>query len=209
LNSLVAFHKLNRMEFARSTIVTCLAFFAVVYSLWGGPYVLRPMDLAAKAKVAPVQFTILDFLSLTAYLAVPLAFVAGISKVGPGERAAAEFIMWGGGLIAVLIWWGSVRTAAKAGIRHTGKRLLMVGVVVPLTYPMSLISGFVIAGLLVEHFAGGKTAPAWVYIVITAWLAYFFIARRVVVWILSADAEKPQASDPWSEPDSTANPSEI
>jgi hypothetical protein len=193
------------MELVRHVIVPCLAFFAVVFSFWGGPYVLRPMDRAAKAKVAPVQFTILDFLSLTAYLAVPLAIVAGISKVGPGERAAAEFIMWGGGLIAVLIWWGSVRTAAKAGIHHTGKRLLMVGVVVPLTYPMSLLSGFGIAGLLMEHFAGGKTAPAWVYFVIAAWLAYFFLARRVVVWILSADAEKPQTSDPWSEPDSAAD----
>jgi hypothetical protein len=185
----------------REAIFPVLALAAVLFGFWGGPYVLRPMDKAAKAKFAPVQFTILDFFSLTAYYAVPLAFVAAISKSAPGGQFAANTILIGGGSVATLIWWGSVRTAAKAGIRHTWKRLLMIGLIVPLTYPMSLMGGGFVVNLIYQLIRRGQTAPLWFYLIIPAWIAYFFIARRVVLWILSADAPKEETGDPWSDED--------
>ncbi len=193
------------MDGSHEIIAGVLAVAVVLFGFWGGPYVLRPMDLAAKAKTAPVQFTILDFFSLTAYFAVPLAVVGNISRTGPGGQAAVNILLIGGTVIAVLIWWGSVRTAAKAGIHHTAKRFLMVGIIVPITYPMSLMGGFAIAAILMENFRHGKAVPQWLYLVSMVWLLYFVIARRIVVWILSADVPKEVEGNPWSNSEGIAS----
>jgi hypothetical protein len=183
-------------------MAVALAFIALGFSFWGGAFVLRPMDQAAKAKTAPVQFTILDFFSLTAYFAVPLALVAGIARNEPGAQRAMLITAIGGCLVAWLIWWGSVRTAAKAGIRHVWKRLLMIGLVVPLTYAVTLVGGAYVCWLIGDRAAHDKPTSLWFYLIIATWAAYFFIARRIVLWILSADAPKEAVGNPWSESDS-------
>jgi hypothetical protein len=54
------------------------AFFISIF-LWvaatfgPGIYMLRPLDRAARQRTSRVQFTIVDFLALTAHLSIPLA----------------------------------------------------------------------------------------------------------------------------------------
>src|SRR5262245_7175140 len=100
----------------RDLVVALLAMAVVFTRFCGAAFVLQPLDRAAKAKRALVQFTILDFLSLTAYFAVPLAVVAHFAKNQPGSRDDVTIQMISGCFIAWIIWWGSVRTAAKAGV---------------------------------------------------------------------------------------------
>jgi hypothetical protein len=176
-----------------------LALLAMAISFTGGFLVLRPMDRAAKAKVAPVQFTILDFLSLTAYFAVPLGFTARLARAEGARHGAVTTLMVIGCGVAWLIWWGSVRTAAKAGIRHPWKRLLMIGMIVPMTYAVTLIGGAIVARFVGNCAFGLQAATPAAAALVAAWLAYFVIARRIVVWILSADAPTVEAVDLWGE----------
>jgi hypothetical protein len=187
------------MDAERQLAAAALAVAVVTLSFFCAALVLQPMDRAARAKVALIQFTVLDFLSLTAYLAVPLAAVAQLTKNQPGSRDGNTTWMVIGCAVAGLIWWGSVRTAAKAGIRHPWKRLLMIAVIVPLTYAVALVGGLYV-GFQIGHYVGNRQpAPPLFYFATLSWLAYFLIARRLVVWILSADAAKAQANGPWSD----------
>ena len=174
-------------------ILTCIA------SPFVAAWVLRPMDKAARWKRAPVQFTMLDFLSLTAYFSIPLGLSSRIR--GDSSEARGGFIVLsiGGCLIAFLIWWGSVRTAARAGINNPKKRLLMIGAIVPLTYAIGLVGGPAAGLFLASGFERpGQVLPgAWVLPPLVG--ALFLACRRTVTWILAHDMPRKTAKNPWTE----------
>ena len=174
------------------------AVLAACFGLFGGVWALRPVELAARARQYRVQFTILDFLALISYFAVPLGLMAAVGERSREEPAFALILSIGGCFVAWVIWWSGVRRASQAGVRDSRKRLLLIGVIVPLTYAVCIV-GTLMVPVMIVHFLGGKPpAPVWVYAVIMAWVGYFWGVRRGVQWVLKAEAPKVEATDPWS-----------
>ncbi len=152
-----------------------------------GIYVLRPLDRAARQRRAAVQFTLLDFFALTAHISVPLAFIGQFSTQS-GSRSVDVILVGFGCFSACLIWWGTVRTAARAGIAQPLKRFLMIGIVVPITFVASFAFGIFLPYLACRPFVdrnGGS--PLWLYFVTAGLAALFIAARRIVDWILRPD----------------------
>jgi len=120
---------------------------------------------------------------------------------GDSSEARGGFIVLsiGGCLIAFLIWWGSVRTAARAGINNPKKRLLMIGAIVPLTYAIGLVGGPAAGLFLASGFERpGQVLPgAWVLPPLVG--ALFLACRRTVTWILAHDMPRKTAKNPWTE----------
>jgi hypothetical protein len=157
------------------------------------------MDSAARWKRAPVQFTMLDFLSLTAYFAVPLGLCAQMDRSDAREMATYLVLNGLGMLIASLIWWGSVRTAARAGIVNARKRLLMIGLLVPATYALGLVGGPASGVFLIRHAATSLTVSIWIWLLPIGILGLFLGFRFAVKWILAADRHVAKPETPWSE----------
>ena len=174
-------------------IVTCLA------SPFAAAWVLRPMDKAARWKKAPVQFTMLDFLSLTAYFAVPLGLSSRVRGDSPEANSGFIGLSACGCLIAFLIWWGSVRTAARAGINNPKKRLLMIGAIVPVTYAIGLVGGPAAGLFLAWGFEHALQAPLWAWLLPLLVGASFVALRETVGWILAHDVPRKSAANPWSD----------
>jgi hypothetical protein len=174
-------------------ILTCFA------SPFVAAWVLRPMDNAARWKRAPVQFTMLDFLSLTAYFSIPLGLSSRIRGDSAEARGGFIVLSIGGCLIAFLIWWGSVRTAARAGISNPRKRLLMIGVIVPLTYAIGLVGGPIAGLLLASDFQRPLQIPLWAWLLPVFVVGSFIACRKIVGWILAHDAPRKIAQNPWSD----------
>jgi hypothetical protein len=172
--------------------------FLLVLLLWivstfgPGIYMLRPLDRAARLKLAVVQFTLVDFLALTAHLSIPLGLVGPLSSSRIGDRGFQIVLVFFGCFAAFLIWWGTVRTAARAGIHQPLKRLLMIGFVVPIAFVSAIAFGIVFPMLLWTPFYD-PTDPhpsGFLLLAISIGLiAVFVVCRRLVDWILRPDIE--------------------
>ncbi len=190
-------HLRSRIPFAfRRTVQAMIeaAVFVIVLILWvaatfgPGIYVLRPLDRAARQRKARIQFTITDFLALTAHLSIPLGLIGPLSSARVGDRNYEVVLVAFGCLAAFLIWWGTVRTAASAGITRPLKRLLMIGLVVPVAYVSAIVFG-VLCPMLVLPFFRNPSADSWLYLLAMGLVAVFIACRRLVDWILQPEVE--------------------
>src|SRR5690349_19772915 len=104
---------------AGKVIFGCALFLLPIIGTFGcGAYILRPLDRAARKRKQSVHFTIIDALALVTHLSIPLGFIGRINRE---ERSNAGTLVGFGCFAAVLIWYGTVATAARAGITHPMK----------------------------------------------------------------------------------------
>src|SRR5262245_31123228 len=150
-----------------------------------GVYVLRPLDRAARRSKLPTQFTIVDFFSLTAHIAIPLGLIGAISTTDRAVREPQIMLTACCCVAATLIWWGTMKTASRAGITQGAKRTLMVAIVVPVTYVAAIIAAPLLMILLCQRLFGSAAAPFWLYVLDAASVAALIGCRKTVDWILA------------------------
>ncbi len=97
-----------------------------------GRWMLGPLDDAARNRRYPVQFTLMDFLTLVFLLQIPLGLVH--STMPYTQSWAIALLDVFGWTACSLIWWGSVRTLSRAGIHRPGQRILLAAVCIPVAY---------------------------------------------------------------------------
>lgn len=164
-----------------------------------GAYVLGPLDAAAEAKKLPLHYTLVDFFALFVQLSIPLAWLTNAARDAGAERTRVQAILVVVCVGVLLVWWGTVRSAASAGIRHPQKRFLMIGVFVPLTYVAALAvvcSPVVLLSALFNQDGKATLISGGIAIISAAVLV---VSRRAVKWCLSADAPKAPVNDLWTE----------
>jgi hypothetical protein len=107
-------------------------------------WVLGPLDVAAKGRHGPFQFTLGDFLGLFFLAQVPTAALML-------DRREAWLIVVFGWFAFGLMWLGGVHTLSRAGITNPWHRAAFVAVVIPGS----------VAGLLAMAFCGVGVGVAW------------------------------------------------
>lgn len=136
--------------------VTCLAM-AI------GRWVFHPVEWAAQQRELPPQYSIADFLCLFFLIQLPMAlvhgYVGGAESRRPGDELdrAAPWILDAFAWFACgMMWWLSVRTLSRAGIRNPWSRAIFLVVVVPVALVGALgipiLSAIILTGL-------GRLAP--------------------------------------------------
>ncbi len=106
-----------------------------------GRWSFGPIDDAAKSRMYPVQFSMIDLLSLVVLFQLPMAAIRSLVGGMGGddwERDGVWFVyawmLYGAGwLVSGLYWWTSVRTLSRAGIHNPWHRAFFVAVVLPAT----------------------------------------------------------------------------
>ena len=102
-----------------------------------GIWVFRPLDRAAKDRLCPTQFTIVDFFCLFFIVQAPTALIH--SKTFAKEAGAAVYVLDGFVWICCgLIWWKSVEVMSRAGIHRPWHRIVFLTVVFPVTLVASI-----------------------------------------------------------------------
>ncbi|MBN1588307.1 MAG: hypothetical protein JW888_02210 [Pirellulales bacterium] len=103
------------------------------------PWIARPLDLAAKDRQHPTQFTIVDFLCLFVLVQAPTALIHAI-KNEPGVQIEAIYLLDGFAWISVgLIWWKCVEIMSRAGIQKPRHRVVLLLFVLPVTVAGPLV----------------------------------------------------------------------
>ena len=169
--------------------VLAVAAVPIAGTFGSGIYVLRPLDRAARKRRLPTQFTIVDFLALVTHLSIPLGLMGPASKYYEGTRGPALVLIVFGCLAAFLIWCGTVATAAKAGITQPLKRLLMIGLVVPVTFVAAFAFGPTLLYLVCTPFTDGKPPSLWLGLLAVVTGGVLLACRRTVDWILAPTRE--------------------
>lgn len=101
-------------------------------------WTLEPVNRAARNRRAPVQFMLVDFLCLVVLLQLALALVHAFFSTRD-IPTAGWFFAYGAAWFAFgLMWWLSVQTLSRAGIRHAWRRAVFLAFVVPLTVYASI-----------------------------------------------------------------------
>jgi MFS family permease len=180
-------------------IFGCALFLLPILGTFGcGAYILRPLDRAARKRKQSVHFTIIDALALVTHLSIPLGFIGRISERDGRSGSGAGVLVGFGCFAAVLIWYGTVATAARAGITHPMKRLLMIGLIVPLSFVATIVFGPLLSMLLYNLFAPtyDHISP-WLYLLEIGLAVIIIGCRRAVDWIL----REPEAATPVDETD--------
>jgi uncharacterized membrane protein YidH (DUF202 family) len=177
--------------------------FGLVITCAAGLYVLRPLDRAAKKNKCPTRFTIVDFLALIAHLSVPLALFTKFSRGSSGAEGALIMLAGFGCFAAALIWWGTVKTAARAGITDPKKRFFMIALIVPITFCAAIVVGSLAMYLLVVPWTGlGDRITVWPYLLEIGMIVTLIVCRRTTLWILKAPEVPSPPENLWAETES-------
>ncbi len=101
-----------------------------------GRWSFGPIDDAAKSRMYPAQFSMIDLLSLVVLFQLPMAAIRWLVRELPTDPAE-QFTVWmlygAGWLVSGLCWWTSVRTLSRAGIHNPWHRAFFVAVILPAT----------------------------------------------------------------------------
>jgi MFS family permease len=182
------------MQTAEDIVVEILKFLGglllvavpIVATFGSGIYVLRPLDRAARRFKNTVHFTIIDALALVTHLSIPLGFVGRISRYDGGSRGQEYLLVGFGCFAAIMIWSATVATAARAGITEPTKRLMMIGLIVPLTFVVTIVFGPLLSVLLYHLFHLSDRISPWLYVLEVSLAVLIIGCRRAVDWILKA-----------------------
>jgi hypothetical protein len=155
-----------------------------------GTWIVGPMDKAARNIQAPTQFYVSDALGLALLLQLATLLPAWIIRHSPGQISTAVFVgalVWGA---TAIIWWASIGSMSRAGVRQLSKRFVFSVVVLPLA--LACIAGpIIITATLVGAVARLVEHPAdWPFAAILAAgdLAIFglaYLGRRATLWVLA------------------------
>lgn len=151
---------------------------AIAPLVWVARTILAPIDRAARSRVAPVSFSIGDFLCLFLAIQLPLAIIyrfVGDGTEGPYWTLTA--ITW---VVAPLIWYACARTLSKAQVTNGRDRVVFLGLIMPLVY----YGVIPFVGLGIAIFSSvTKGFPISIRWHLVAWLALallFYVSGRFV-----------------------------
>jgi hypothetical protein len=96
-------------------------------------WIARPLDLAAKNRRHPTQFTIVDFLCLFVLVQAPTALIHSIKTGGAtGISEYEPFLLDAYAWAAIgVIWWKAAQITSRAGINTPWHRVVLLLVVLP------------------------------------------------------------------------------
>jgi hypothetical protein len=184
-------------------LLVLVAGLALVATLVGiaavtGAGVLRPLDQAAKKSKLPLQFTLGDFFCLFLLIQLPTGLLHfWLSPLEDPEIWVFDGLAW---VCCGLMWWVSVRTLSRAGIRNPWHRGVFLVLVLPVAYFGSIVSAILWPVLCVLAFQdigrGDLSRVASIGAVQVALLTAVFVCRhftRRMVAAAEAPAENPFA----------------
>ncbi len=133
-----------------------------VLALAIGRWIFNPVEQAARKREFPPQYSIADFLCLFFLIQLPMALVHGYfgggrSRFVVGELARAapwilDIFAW---FACGMMWWLSVRTLSRAGVRNPRSRAIFLVVVVP----VALVGALGIPIVSIAMVAGADSLP--------------------------------------------------
>ncbi|NLE38503.1 MAG: hypothetical protein GX621_10810 [Pirellulaceae bacterium] len=160
------------------------------------PWVVRPLDRAAKARQRPTQFTIVDFLCL---FVLAQFFTALIHSIRPGrEEEVQEWVPY---LLDVyawisigLIWWKCAEIMSRAGIDKPWHRVVLLLFVLPVTAvgPLSPFILVIVAAIGMARFSSHVALGLTMTLMVAGVTAGLFVSRRLIRRIV---AESESATD--------------
>lgn len=154
-----------------------------------GRWIVGPLDRAARHRMRPTQFTMVDFLSLMFLFQLPMAAVRGWTSV---RENSAVFVLYVFGWLATSAMWAlSVRTLSRAGIEKTWHRGIFLALVLPAAYFGSIVFTAIVALGSISLFARNgplSNAPAALAVAGGLLLAFFLSARFVRKMVATSEA---------------------
>lgn len=154
-------------------LVGLVIFLPSVVSL--GRWILGPIDRAARAREAPVQYSIADFLCLFVIIQIPLAGAFQFSR-NDDPYGLYWFLIGLTWIAAPVIWVVATRALSRAGIRGGKHRLAFMGLIVPVAY-YGLLPFVVMTILAVAE----KLAPNEQPVVHNSWFVETWFALGVLL----------------------------
>jgi hypothetical protein len=152
--------------------------FAAIFApiVFIGRWILTPIDRAAKLRIAPVRFSIGDFLCL--FLALQLPLTAAYQIIDEEDRGPFWLFTIVSWIVAPTIWYACARALSKAGVMNGRHRFVFLGLIMPAVYygliPFTVLTVFGVVGLFLGNELGFQR-NAWL---VVSWLAlasvYFF-----------------------------------
>ena len=176
-----------------------------------GQWIVGPLDRAARHRMRPTQFTMVDFLSLMFLFQLPMAAVRSWASV---RDVPSVFVFYVFGWLATSAMWAlSVRTLSRAGIEKTWHRGIFLALVLPAAYFGSIVFTAIVAfgsiSLFVED-GPSRNAPAVFAVAGGLLLAFFLSARFVRKMVTASEAAQElcpaDSEQPTERPFSTLAP---
>ena len=129
--------KVNAALVSFLMLVTVVLGPLVVWSV--ARWIVQPVDLAAKNRRHPTQFTLVDFFCLFVLIQVPTALIHSI-KVELGVHHQEIYLLDGYAWFAcALIWWKCVGLMSRAGIQKPAHRVVLLVFVLPVAFAGALL----------------------------------------------------------------------
>ncbi|MEX2121089.1 MAG: hypothetical protein WD847_15970 [Pirellulales bacterium] len=174
-----------------AVLLAVFAFTLCIGAIGGiGYWILHPLDRAARNRRMPTQFTMVDFLCLVFLVQFPMGVIH--AAAGSDERRLVwvfDILAW---IATGMMWWISVSTLSRAGVRHTWQRAAFLALVLPVAYFGSIATVVLPFAIFVEF--DGRPAGIWIPLgVVLAEgllvLAFYLAARytRRIVAIATAE----------------------
>ncbi len=154
-----------------------------------GRSILGPLDRAARNRMRPTQFTMVDFLSLMFLFQLPMAALHAFFDVREEPRVWVFDVF--GWIACSLMWGASVSTLSRAGIEKTWQRGVFLAFVLPITYfgailfTMTLFASGI--GLFVERRVPPRVAALVAGIIVGLAIAFYLAARFVRKMVAESD----------------------
>lgn len=152
-----------------------------------GKWIVGPMDRAARDVAAPTQFFMTDIVGLVLLLQIVTLLPAWIMHADADEsnRAyAAGAFCW---LAAGALWWASIESLSRAGVRRRWKRVLFSIFVLPLALASTFTA--VVGNLVLIFWVTEQQTPSLLVLlpvglnVVIATAAYG--GRLMTLWVLA------------------------
>jgi hypothetical protein len=162
-----------------------------------GLWILGPIDRAAKARRAPVRFSIGDFLCLFIAVQLPLSLAARL-RDGDAEQGFWVYaaLAW---IVASIIWICCAMALSGAGISRGTHRFLFLGAVLPVAFygliPFVVAVAAAIIAIATDEGKEIAKHPWWIAIWVVTGVAIFLSGLYTRHIVGQADW-KPEVEEP-------------
>ncbi|MEX2316237.1 MAG: hypothetical protein WD669_03730 [Pirellulales bacterium] len=150
-----------------------------------GRWIVRPIDRAARIRGGAVQFSISDFLCLFLAIQIPLSAIHVLVR-GEEKRMFWLFtiVTW---IVGPLVWYICGRALSKAGVTHGKRRILFLGLVLPVVYygliPFAILPAMALWAMVTRDviMASNLQGLGWVWVALGVLLAACGLYTRHLV----------------------------
>ena len=175
-----------------------LVFIGALVLLWHtAAWILRPLDVAAKGRNLPLQFTLGDFLGLVFLIQLPTGALL------LDNRLTWFFVVFGWFAFG-LMWLAGVQTLSRAGVRNPWHRALFVGIVIPGAVAGSMAFVPLLGASLFGAIGPPQMDPGTWLLTVAATVGLGFVlfalglaTRRMLA--ARGRPKRPAPADPWDE----------